>query len=627
MMRVVAAHPRGVGLALWVALIFSILYGSTLMVGFSGCASEYCLDVGEFQIALARWGTVHHTGYPLYMQAGSPFVAALHGLGVPYTAGASIFSLVWQVIALSAFALLLARLTLHRGLAFGATLVLGATEPFWIHGALAEVYSFSMALLVAGLWLTFDLRERWSDARGWLLAFVLGLGVSHHRLLVLLLPIAGLFLLPVAPRGVRLARWAIVAGVCFALAFLPYLDMVWRAQHNASWLYSRLDTWDQFWFLFRGEEVAGLQRPTFEPGTLLTSAGAVLAVHMNELTPLGVVVTLAGAGLGLLRPRVRPPALVFVGLWFVHSLFATVMRQAVLLEATLMGALLAAVALASLGLSTLPGRARTVAVVALTGLAVFLGARNYPALVELTRDPAAAIFLHRFSQLDAPPDAVVMLPWGSRFFALRYAQLVEGQYRQWRVVDHRANFAELAQTSHDRIYTAQETLFAFSRDWWAQQLGEPLRVSSAGPGLVRLSAQPLPPALSREQIVGDGIAVADWSVRESESQLSVTVQWAASHPVTTDYSTFVHATDKDDITAPEDLIAGSDSGNAVYGWYPTSLWQPNELIREDHTLTLPPDRPVRTLFVGLYSRGADGSFVTLGRVRLQKIEGGWVRQP
>jgi len=65
-----------------------------------------------------------------------------------------------------------------------------------------------------------------------------------------------------------------------------------------------------------------------------------------------------------------------------------------------------------------------------------------------------------------------------------------------------------------------------------------------------------------------------------------------------------------------DLVAQSDFAAPVYGWYPTSEWQPGEVVREDHTLDLPADRSVRSIFVGMYSRNAGGGFDQLGRLRL-----------
>src|SRR3972149_6080690 len=86
---------RSVAVFFFLALLAAAIYASTLMLTVSGSDSPYTADTGEFQVALAEWGTVHHTGYPLYMLLGSPFVAALRVAGVPPSAGAFVFFLVW----------------------------------------------------------------------------------------------------------------------------------------------------------------------------------------------------------------------------------------------------------------------------------------------------------------------------------------------------------------------------------------------------------------------------------------------------------------------------------------------------------------------------------------------------
>lgn len=87
------SHRRFLLPALGAGLISALLYLSTLMSNIAGCFHQYCNDVGEFQIALATWGTVHHTGYPLYMLLGSPFVSALRWLNVSPAAASSILEL------------------------------------------------------------------------------------------------------------------------------------------------------------------------------------------------------------------------------------------------------------------------------------------------------------------------------------------------------------------------------------------------------------------------------------------------------------------------------------------------------------------------------------------------------
>ncbi len=141
------------------------LYALTLMQDISGCQHEYCVDVGEFQIALAEWGTAHYTGYPLYMLLGSPFVTLLRFVGISPATGASLYSLIWGMLALVGVGTLIQRLTGHQGLSGSIILALGSTTPIWIHNVIAEVYSMSLLFAVLILWLTLDLSENGSYKR------------------------------------------------------------------------------------------------------------------------------------------------------------------------------------------------------------------------------------------------------------------------------------------------------------------------------------------------------------------------------------------------------------------------------------------------------------------------------
>jgi len=611
-----------------VGVVAAALYAATLMTAVGSCEHAYCADVGEFQIALAVWGTVHHTGYPLYMLLGSPFVTLLHWMGLPPAAGASVYSLVWEVLAVMGFALIVRRLTQSAWLAVGASLIVAVLRPIWIHGSIPEVYSLSMALSVAIVWVTLDLREQWSDTKGWLLALLGGLGVAHHRLIAILLVPVGLFLLPAAWRSKNFWRWLALSASCFFAGFLPYLDMPLRVWLGSKWNYGRPETWDGFWFIFWGKEVAGWQKPDFHPVAILSAAQEAWQVLHAEFTLPGLIVIAAGSVVALIQRRTRSIAAFFGGLAVAYLLFTTIFFKAVLIEADLMLPLLAFVALLALGLSNWSPRGRQVTGVALCAASVFLAARNYPGLYALTHTPDATNYTRLVEQLEAPPGAVVMAPWGARFFALRYAQLVDGHMPQWNIVDHRAHFGELVQATDGRVYTAADTRYVFDVDWWTQQLGGPLRVTAAGPDLVALTARPLDPAPVRVYPLADGIALARWDVRPlADGRTDISLYWTATRTPTADYSTYVHVTDQSEISAPEDLVAQDDSFAPVAGWYPTSRWQPDEVIREDHVVTLPPERPALTIFAGMYSRDAAGDFVQLGQVTLRKINEQWVVQP
>lgn len=609
-------------------LAAAVLYAATLMVVPTGCQAEYCADVGEFQIALAAWGTAHATGYPLYMLFGSPFVAALRQLGLPPAAGASAFSLVWEAAAVAGAALVIYQLTHGPLLALAGGLVVAVFEPVWVHGTLAEVYSLSLLFVAALLGLTIQLRQDWSDAGGWLLAFVAGLGVAHHRLIGVLLPVVALVLIGPAWRGRNFWRWLAVAFVCFLAGFVPYLDSPLRVWRGSTWNYGQPQTWNGFWFIFWGSE-AGDQRVPILSGLELVHSAASVVREMVRLTTWPGLIGSVALGAAALRERSRRPvAWLLIGGMAAYLAFAVVFHRAVLLAADLMPVLLMLVVMAALGLCALPRAPRLAGIVGLFAWAGWLGVANAPVVVALTRDPRGADLITQVERLPIPPGAIIMQPWGPAYFPLAYAARVEGRFPQWTIVDHRADLGALAATA-GAIYTRADTPYEFGLDWWASRLGRPLRVASAGAGWIEFSSRPLPGPSHTLQPLGEGMALESCEVmaREGGRQIVVTANWVATQPAARDYSSYAYASDQDAIAAPGDLVAQSDFTAPVYGWYPTSQWQPGEVVRDDHLLEVPPDRTVRTIFVGMYSRNAAGGFDQLGRLRLTETNGDCTTEP
>ena len=121
-----AAHLSRPALARWIvcglaALALGGLYAATLQTHISGSFSEtspqnilyneYIKDVAEIQVALNVWGTIHHTGYPLFAILGNLFTLPLRVLGVEPAAAASLYAVAWGMLLLGGFALLVWRLT------------------------------------------------------------------------------------------------------------------------------------------------------------------------------------------------------------------------------------------------------------------------------------------------------------------------------------------------------------------------------------------------------------------------------------------------------------------------------------------------------------------------------------
>ncbi|MBI1879693.1 MAG: hypothetical protein HYR94_15975, partial [Chloroflexi bacterium] len=85
------------------------------------------------------------------------------------------------------------------------------------------------------------------------------------------------------------------------------------------------------------------------------------------------------------------------------------------------------------------------------------------------------------------------------------------------------------------------------------------------------------------------------SPREA-SNLHLILFWHALRPLTTNYTVFLHLRNSDGAT-----IAQQD-GLSLDGAYPTSRWQPGELVIDPFTLSLPADLPTGqySLWAGLY---------------------------
>ncbi|MEX1019648.1 MAG: hypothetical protein WDZ49_08315, partial [Litorilinea sp.] len=257
----------------------------------------------------------------------------------------------------------------------------------------------------------------------------------------------------------------------------------------------------------------------------------------------------------------------------------------------------------------------------------WLAVLHAPFIMTLTDDKTGVAYAAAAERVDAPPGSVLMAPWGSAYFVLAYAHLVEGRMADYRVVDHRADFRTLTQNGTQPVYTHASTLYLFGADWWAQHIDVPLQVVSAGPNMVKLAVQPFEEASTAGHILGDGIELVEWRAQPfNEQELHVTLYWAATDYPQGSYSTFVHVTDQDAIGGPEDLLAQSDYHVPVYGRYPTTEWQPGQLVREDHVLAMPPDRLPRTIVAGMYWQDGEGDFHQLGahtfRVPLDEWQAG-----
>jgi hypothetical protein len=97
------------------------------------------------------------------------------------------------------------------------------------------------------------------------------------------------------------------------------------------------------------------------------------------------------------------------------------------------------------------------------------------------------------------------------------------------------------------------------------------------------------PALSTLQY---GIQLVDAQVSRAGDQMNVDLSWSASQPVPGDFTVFLHLFDAGGAKLAQ------DDGPPRAGYWPTSRWQPGEVITSTHTLTLPADLPAGSYLLG-----------------------------
>lgn len=151
-------------------------------------------DSGEFQWAMASLNVAHATGYPLFTLLGYGWQL------IPLSS-----NLAWQLNLLAPFFGALAATTLFVLVRVLTTRtdagLIGAfffalAPVMWFNSSILEVYSLHTCLLALWLYLLY----RWSrdssqNAPLYLSFLVLGLGLAHHRLMVLALPALLYFLI------------------------------------------------------------------------------------------------------------------------------------------------------------------------------------------------------------------------------------------------------------------------------------------------------------------------------------------------------------------------------------------------------------------------------------------------
>lgn len=615
-----------------------LLYLPTVSPGVEGG------DPGEFQIVPYVLGIPHQTGYPLYVLLGKLWTLLPMG------------SIAYRINFLSTvFAALTSSLTFLTVRTLGAGripsaiggLAFALSPLFWFWSTLAGVRSMAVFFFALLIWLALAWRaqltqgprsERWLDG----LALCLGLALTHHRTIVLAMPALALLMLwtrpPLRVSLRRLPRLAL-------LSLSPLLLYLYL------WIRGSMDPpLEVFPVVDLGSFMNLILAPSAVQDIVLPSPGELprLSYHLlqgiaSQFTVMGIVL----GAMGVWRMRHRLPELAFLSFIFgATAIFAIVyggyglaslQRELIyfLLPTYLVFAIWIGLGADSLwrGLTQWhpdPSLRYFGGALLVTAISWMFFQQAHTSYQSIEQARGAPLDLYRqalrgeaarrmavSSLRQADPGAIVLSDW-EQFTALRYYQLVEG----WRPdlyinypIDGWPEWLERARAEGRAFYLTRHL---------PEVVGQRF-LTSEGP-LVRLQTRAshaipedsLPAAIN----FGDELELIGYSYLQEGrparaprlrpgSVLSAVLYWRPKRPLAENYSISIRLLDSSD-----QPIASVDNLHPVLSLYPTSLWEPGEIVSDYYELLLPPGAapgPYR-LAVVVYQTAGEGRLTNLSIV-------------
>ncbi len=299
-------RENGGDLALLVSVGAFLLYVRTL----APSVATLFDDSLEFQVVIPLLGVPHPPGYPLYTLLGKLWTLLIPLRDPAWRLNA--LSAVMGAVALYALYRLVYTLVPRHRAVFPAVALLALAPTYWSQATIAEVYALHMAFMAAILYLVTTLTEE----RLPLLALLVGLSLTHHRLTVLLLPTVAYAMWALRERLPRSpGAWArALALVALPQLLYLYIPLVGARVGSLDGTYR--NTWPDFlaWVQARAYRVF----LTENPFNVQRQPLDFLTLYVNEMG----VVALGLALLGTNRTRwSRPLWNGFLLALVVHVLF------------------------------------------------------------------------------------------------------------------------------------------------------------------------------------------------------------------------------------------------------------------------------------------------------------------
>ncbi len=590
-------------------------------------------DAGEFQFTMPLAGLSHPTGYPLYHLLGWVWTRLYQANPAQ---GANHFSALWGGVAVGLFYLLayeaLKQLTTHlrwqRGagwLAGLAAVVFAANPTLWAQATQAEVYTLQTAFTAALLGATLAvggsrLRQgRGPSARliGLTLAVILGLALTHHLTVVLLLPGIVLYLLLVRPDVfgfrslLRLAPWLLIPLLLYLYVPLRASSSPWLHQPLAPGL--TLDLFD--------ESAAGVLRfilglgfaPSFHgPAAALAQVPVAAQAFLAHFGWVGLALIVLG--LVALALEDQLPALILTSVSFlcgvVFNLFygikdiAAFYIPAYLIATLWLGLGLAyVIELATRAIST---RLRTFLLpfAALILILPYLLFVAYRPQFDRARAYETALRWLDIVALPLPADAILVSNDRDEMTPMLYFQQVEGRAPAmsaiFPLISPDPAWADLNTTLATALSTGRPVYTIKPMPGVEALFQVDASMDAASAGVIAIDGPHPTPDPSFESPYGPYLRWLniDWSGNTAPGgEMDVTLIWRVTQTPPTAWHSFLHLLD-----ASGNKVAQADDHRPGGFYLPAPLWRPGDVVHDAFRLPIPADLPPGdyTLVTGFY---------------------------
>ena len=599
-------------------------------------------DSLEFQVVCPTLGIAHPTGYPLYTLLGKFFTLIPIG-DAAYRV--NLMSAFFAALTVVVIYLIVRILTDGSLAALFAALAIAVSAVFWSQAVIAEVYSLNafFTALVVYLLFRWEMNRRQRPRAGMsnaaasndllLAAFVYGLSLTHHRLMLLLAPAIALFAWLTERRTLANLKLISRLTLLFLAPFLLYAYIPLRGMYTSSLDGTYQNTWSGFlrhvtasgYNVFVTGNPLAQSRPLSFYWQLLVSQFALVGVAVGLVGLLASTENLARQWssrtcsaptereTSFATPEENPyacptlgrsRAAILLGVAFALNVAFVLTYRVADIEVFAISAFLLYAIWIGIGVDFLLNLTTRLAkkILPQADTKVLASCRllvavlfllqplallrdNYP---ELDLSQSWAVHDYGVDMLSQPlEDNAVIIGILGEMTLLRYFQRTEGLRPEVVTIvadrdeERLAAIADALGADH-AVYVTR-LIHGLPEHYSLSALGPLIRVRAAPATAIPTPQHPLAIDLTDSlHLLGYDAAVTS---PHQQTTVRLTLHWQVLAPVGTDYKVSARLLDGE-----EKQIAQVDDV-PVHNTYPTSRWKTGETVADVYDLTVPPGTP------------------------------------